>query len=172
MQELPLDDIIRNYGPNVATSLKEWIENRANCHNPDDEVFRNFLIQFTVFVKGDVEKQYSHELDKEIEVEDWYAGCTIPETYEEGIYCTDEDSLSYSGEMKVQISSYKCNYDSFIFDDEEYSYACNYYKSYASIKAMDLYPGFEEKSYKGGIYTRGGFTGWNHIDVPVYEMGG
>jgi len=113
---------------------------------------RDFAIQYSVFEKMNYEEENT-----------WYFNYV-----DSGMSCDDglyEIDVQYSDrETKVKIHSWKGNHDGFkikeLSDYREESLDENIY-------AIDLYPEYMLKNFKGSAYTRGGYIGWNHIDENI-----
>jgi len=149
--------------------LKNWIERLVENNGYNDDQ-KNCLIQFTVFILIDVKQEPAYmfgiKSDEKIDVEEWYMQCAIGGTREEGIY---DLNVECNDELLIEVSSHKCNYESFIFDsinDINFNIADEF------IVAADLYDNFNHKLYKGNICTRGGYTSWNYIDIQIINPGG
>ena len=158
-----VDDGISDF---VLESLRDWIDELVASYN---DACSNFLIQYTIFRQMDTERN-----DDGSETQKWYMQCTIENTCEEGIY---DMNLTYADDVtEVKVKSLKGNYDDFMFStdymSDDYGHCTEYIKdAMNSICAVDLYPNFVPRDYKGEVTTRGGYTGWNYRDI-IREPGG
>lgn len=142
-------DGTETFDMNTLAGLRKFLEDRSK-----DEVGLQFLKQYSVF-------QYDKRQNQ------WYMGCEFSfpiqqgSKHEEGIY--DPRNLEFNDfETDVEIQSWKGNYESYQLD----SMVNHKGKSKGIyIYACDLYEDFTPRHFKGSIWTRGGFNGWNWFSV-------
>ncbi len=144
LRRLVQDVLIRQIrGSAVSQNIRKWFETE---YKDASEVERDFRIQYTVFEYVKIQKEY-------------YMNSTLTEAKNEGIY--DAKELAYSETTNVEFWSWKGNYDEFQITDN-----CDHRGESDSndIFLIDLYPDHEPKHFKGEVWSRGGFIGWNWLE--------
>lgn len=124
----------------LQQEFKHFIENHFE-EGPN----RDFAIQYSTFDRMDNNEWYFNYVDPS-------------QSMDEGLY--DIDVRYSKNKTNVEIYSWKGNHETFQLVELQ-----NYQgKSVENmIYAIDLYPEYTPKNFKGSAFTRGGFIGWNYI---------